>query len=248
MKIKPILGGSKTIVLATGTLIASLTALCFVPLRAISQSQANSPQNPVEIKGEPRHHPKFENEFVRIWDVTVPGGDATLWHAHRNDNVVVTLAPAKLHIETLGRDPVDAEWKFGEVRFSKATYVHRAMNVGSTPFHNLTIELLKPPPVGGNSSPLPKEAGREPILENDRVRVFRVSLAPGESTPVHNHPLPGLSVALVAGELEITTEGSAKPDRITSAAADAPWRPGPVTHSVKNIGKSRYEGVDIEFK
>src|SRR3982751_3375364 len=119
-----------------------IAALMLIPLVGLSQS--NSPQNPVEIKAEPRHHPKFENEFVRIWDVTVPGGDATLWHAHRNDNVVVTLAPAKLHIETLGRDPVDAEWKYGEVRFSKATYVHRAMNAGTTAFHNFTIELLKP--------------------------------------------------------------------------------------------------------
>ena len=69
-----------------------IVTLLLIPIAVISQS--NSSQNPVEIKGEPRHHPKFENEFVRIWDVTVPGGDATLWHAHRNDNVVVTLAPA----------------------------------------------------------------------------------------------------------------------------------------------------------
>jgi len=144
-------------------LLMTLCILAMIPIATLSQS--NSAQNPVEIKGEPRHHPKFENEFVRIWDVTVPGGDATLWHAHRNDNVVVTLAPAKLHIETLGRDPVDAEWKYGEVRFSKATYVHRAMNVGATPFHNLTIELLKPAPANSNSSALPKEADREPVLD-----------------------------------------------------------------------------------
>jgi len=223
--------------------------LAIIPITLPSQSESNSPQNPVEIKGEPRHHPKFENEFVRVWDVTVPGGDATLWHAHRNDNLVVTLAPAKLHIETLGRDPVDAEWKFGEARFSKATYVHRAVNVGTTPFHNLTIELLKPAPANSNWSPLPKEAdGREPVLENERVRVFRVSLAPGESLPMHSHPLPGLAIAITAGELEIVTEGKASPDRLSSAAADLRWRAGPVTHSVRNIGKNRFEGVDVEFK
>ena len=79
-----------------------LLAATLIPTGTLSQS--NSAQSPVEISGEPRHHPKFENEFVRIWDVTVPAGDATLWHAHRNDNVVVTLAPAKLHIETLSRE------------------------------------------------------------------------------------------------------------------------------------------------
>src|SRR5262245_61835809 len=44
-----------------------------------TMSQSNSPQSPVELSGERHHHPKFENEFVRIWDVTVPAGEATLW-------------------------------------------------------------------------------------------------------------------------------------------------------------------------
>ena len=223
-----------------------LTLLVLATISIAGFPQANSSQNPVEIKGEPRHHPKLENEFVRIWDVTVPGGDATLWHAHRNDNVVVTLAPAKLRIETLGRDPVDAEWKYGEVRFSKATYVHRAMNVGTTAFHNLTIELLKPSASNSMSSALPKETGREPILENDRVRVFRVSLGPGESLPTHKHPLPGMAVAITAGELEFTTQG--KSDRMTVAASEVRWRPNAVTHSVKNVGKTRFDGIDIELK
>jgi quercetin dioxygenase-like cupin family protein len=225
-------------------LLITLSVLVIIPIAALSQS--NSPQNPVEIKGEPRHHPKFENEFVKIWDVTVPGGDATLWHAHRNDNVVVTLAAAKLHIETLGRDSVDAEWKYGEVRFSKATYVHRAVNIGTTAFHNLTIELLKP--VNANPPVLAKEGDREPVLENDRVRAFRVTLEPGESTPVHTHPLPGMSIAITAGELEATTEGNATPVRMVLPATDVRWRPGRVTHSIKNVGKTRFEAVDIELK
>src|SRR6476620_8123552 len=90
-------------------LLSLLLAFALVPTGTLSQS--NSPQSPVEISGEAHHHPKLENEFVRIWDVTVPAGDATLWHVHRNDNVVVTLAPAKLHIETLDKDPVDVEFR-----------------------------------------------------------------------------------------------------------------------------------------
>lgn len=218
-------------------------------LAAVSTAQqTNSPQSPVEISGEPRHHPKLENEFVRIWDVTVPVGDATLWHAHRNDNVVVTVAGTKLHIETLGRDPIDTEWKFGEVRFSKATYVHRAMNVGATAFRNLTIELLKPTSFLKDAANLPKETGHEPILENDQVRVYRVTLAPGEATPKHTHPLPGLSIALADADIEITTEGQSMPDRLSVKRADVRWRAGAVTHSVKNVGKTPFEAVDIELK
>src|SRR5438552_1457671 len=123
-------------------LFSVILTFALIPIAALSQS--NSPQSPVEINGEAHHHPKVENEFVRIWDVTVPAGEATLWHVHRNDNVVVTFADANLRLESATAAPAEAQWKFGEVRFAKATYVHRAINTGATPFHNLTIELLKP--------------------------------------------------------------------------------------------------------
>ena len=220
----------------------ALLTLVFFPLLTVSQS--NSPQNPVEISGEPRHHPKFENEYVRIWDVTVPAGDTTLWHAHRNDNVVVSFGDVNLRIETLGSDTVETEWKSGEVRFTKATYVHRAMNIGKTDFHNFTIELLKAPA----GATLTKEPGREPVIDNERVRVFRVSLAPGQSGPMHTHTVPVMAIALTAADLELTTKGKDKPERVSRPMGNVLWRSEPVTHSVKNVGKTNYEGVDIEFK
>ncbi len=146
-----------------------LFTIALIPIVVFSQS--NSPQSPVEIGGEPRHHPKFENEFVRIWDVTVPAGDATLWHVHRNDNVVVTLGGATLRIENMSSATVEGEWKFGDVRFSKATYVHRAMNIGTT-----------------------------------------------------------------------------QPDRLRLPVNDVRWQAGGLTHSIKNVGKTRFEAVDIELK
>src|SRR5260370_30048990 len=145
-------------------LCSLLVAFALIPIGVWSQS--NSPQSPVEISGEHHHHPKFENEFVRVWDVTVPAGDATLWHVHRNDNVVITIGDASLRIETVGAAPTESLWKFGEVRFGKATYVHRAMNIGGTPFHNLTIELLKSPPERKVISTQPEPIPRAPVLEN----------------------------------------------------------------------------------
>jgi len=211
-------------------------------------SQSNSSQSPVELSGERHHHPKFENEFVRIWDVTVPAGEATLWHIHRQDNVVISFGDANLRIETLGRDPVAGPWKFGEVRFAKATYVHRAMNIGTTDFHNFTIELLKPTAFVADASKLPMEAGREPLFENDRVRVYRLSLRPGESSGMHAHPLPGLGVMITVGAIEVSTEGNAAPERIEFTKPDLRWRAGAVRHSIRNIGMTRFEAVDIELK
>jgi quercetin dioxygenase-like cupin family protein len=226
-------------------LISLILLLAFA---AASLSQSSSSQSPVDLSGEPRHHPKFENEFVRVWDVTVPVGDATLWHIHRNDNVVVTLGDASLRIETVGAATAEVQWKFGEVRFSKATYVHRAMNMGMTPFHNMTIEILKSPLGSQEPAKLKEPITRAPVLENERVRVYRVTLEPGQATTMHTHLLSGLGVAITAGEIEITTEGKDKPDRVSLPAADVRWRGGPVTHSIKNVGKTRLEVVDIELK
>jgi N-acyl-D-amino-acid deacylase len=216
--------------------------------KQIQSRGTGSADSPVEISGEPRHHPKFENEFVRIWDVTVPAGDATLWHAHRNDNVVVTVGGASLRIETVGAAPAEVQWKFGDVRFGKATYVHRALNIGTTPFHNFTIEILKSPPGSQTSSNMKEPISRTPVLENERVRVYRLSLAPGESTTMHTHLLSGLGVSITTGEVEVCTEGKNKPDRLKLPAGDLRWRTGAVTHSIKNVGKTRFEAVDIELK
>jgi quercetin dioxygenase-like cupin family protein len=223
-----------------------LFALVLIP--AVTLSQSNSPQSPVEISGEPRHHPKFENEFVRIWDVTVPAGDATLWHTHRNDNVVVTLIGAKLRLEKVGAPTADVEWKTGDVNFGKASYTHRAMNVGTTPFHNFTIELLKSPSGPKILSALNEPTGRQPILENERMRVYRLSLAPGESTSMHPHLLPGLGITITPGTIQVTTAGTDKPDRIKVTAGEVRWRSGPINHSIKNVGKKRFEAIDIELK
>jgi quercetin dioxygenase-like cupin family protein len=228
--------------------LALLLASALIPAGTLSQSGANSPQSPVEISGEPRHHPKFENEFVRIWDVTVPAGDATLWHAHRNDNVVVTLGGASLRIEAVGAAPTEVEWKFGDVKFGKATYVHRAMNIGTTPFHNMTIELLKAPIGSQAETKLKEPITRAPAFENDRVRAYRLTLEPGQSTTMHTHLLAGLAIAITAAEIEVTTEGKTKPDRLTLLLGDVRWRNGPVTHMIKNVGKTRFEAVDIELK
>jgi quercetin dioxygenase-like cupin family protein len=225
-----------------------LLVFAATPVATLSQSGANSPQSPVEISGEPRHHPKFENEFVRVWDVTVPAGDVTLWHIHRNDNVVVTFGDASLRIETVGAAPVESQLKLGDVGFRKATYVHRAMNIGTTPFHNFTIEILKSSMGSQSLSKLNGQTGRQPIIENERVRIYRVSLEPGQSTTMHTHLLPGLGVAMTAGEIELTTEGKDKPDRFTLPLGDVRWRAGAVTHAIKNVGKTVFEAVDIELK
>lgn len=228
--------------------IALLVLLAVAAIPALTSSQTGSPQSPVEISGEPHHHPTFENDMVRVWQTVLPAGESTLWHRHNFDNVAVTISDAKLRVEPLQGSAVESETKMGDVAFRAASYVHRAISVGGTTYHNFLIELLKAPGGMKNSTPSKNGSERKPVFENERVRAYRLSLAPGESVAMHTHPYAGLALVLTAAEIAVTTEGSKEIQRLKVSVGEARWRPGPVTHSIKNIGQTRFEAVDIELK
>jgi quercetin dioxygenase-like cupin family protein len=203
-------------------------------------------QSPVPVANEPRHHLKFENEYVRVFDVVVPPGDATLFHIHANDYAFVSIGYATLKAEVRGSQPGDLIVKDGEARFTKGPITHRVTNVAKTPFRNITIEILKTPgPVG---APTPDTSpGHSIVLENDRVRIERLVLEPGQSTNIHTHNLSALSVFLTKSKVLVESPG-AKPETIEYKPGDFRWRSAPVTHSIKNIGSSRFEAVGVDWK
>jgi quercetin dioxygenase-like cupin family protein len=203
-------------------------------------------QSPVPVANEPRHHLKFKNEYVRVFDVVVPPGDATLFHVHSNDYAFVSIGDATLKAEVMGGQPGDLILKNGEARFTKGPITHRVTNVASAPFRNITIEILKSPgPVG--FSTLDTSPGHSIVLENDRVRIERLILEPGQSTKTHTHNLSALSVFLTTSKVRIESPG-AKPETIEYKPGDFRWRAAPVTHSIKNIGSTRFEAVGIDWK
>jgi len=203
-------------------------------------------QAPVPLSGEPRHHLKFENQYVRVFDVLVPPGDATLFHTHSNDYVFVMIGDANLKAEVMGSAPVDLNVKNGEVRFTKAPITHRVTNPANTPFRNITIEILGSPGSAGASTP-DTSPGHSIVLENDRVRVERLVLEPGQSTNMHRHGLSALSVFLTDSKIRVESPGK-KPETIDYKPGDFRWRPAPVTHLLTNIGTTRFEAVGIDWK
>ena len=202
-------------------------------------------QAPVPVSQEPRHHMKFENAYVRVFDVTVPPRDETLFHLHSNDYVFVTLGDAELKSQVLGGPETDLPLKDGEARFAKGPLTHRVINVGSCPFHNVTVEILSSPGMrDGTASPAPLP-GHTIILENERVRVERLMLEPGQSTGMHTHALSGLGIAVSPGVVVMTQAGQARTVRFNPG--DFEWH-GPTVHSLTNAGQSRFEAIDIEWK
>jgi quercetin dioxygenase-like cupin family protein len=94
---------------------------------------------------------------------------------------------------------------------------------------------------------LPRLAHHIVELENDRVRILRVILDPGQSTGIHTHAAPNLRVAVSAGRITYDSPGT-KAETRDSKPGDFVWNPGKTAQDLKNVGSARFEAVEIEFK
>ena len=88
----------------------------------------------------------------------------------------------------------------------------------------------------------------QPIVENERVKIQRWLLKPGEGTPLHTHTLPHVSVILRGSTTrDVGTDGTSKDTDQKSGQAS--YIPGTGrTHSFANVGKETYESISIELK
>src|SRR5215475_3198669 len=206
-----------------------------------------SPQNSVIIDKEPHHHLKFENKYVRVFDVSVPPGGETLFHTHPEDYLFVSIGDANLKAQLMGGQPFDLNLKDGEVRYSKGPLTHRVQNPAKSEFRNITVEVLGTTGLKDDSPPLDKVAGHTMVLDNDKVRVERLVLAPGQSTGMHSHSLSELSVVVAGGNIELQQPGQ-KTERMELAPGGFRWHEGKRSHDLKNVGRTRVEVVAIEWK
>jgi quercetin dioxygenase-like cupin family protein len=94
--------------------------------------------------GEPHHHLKIENEYVRVYYVEVPPHENTQLHQHDHDYLFVTLGDSDVINAVRDKPEVHLVLKDGETHFTRGGFAHVARNLSDKPFRNVTIELLKP--------------------------------------------------------------------------------------------------------
>jgi quercetin dioxygenase-like cupin family protein len=83
------------------------------------------------------------------------------------------------------------------------------------------------------------------VLENDAVRVLRVSLPPGGKTPLHSHP-DNMVIALDAAKVRFAGADGKSQDA-EMATETASYHPAE-THTGENIGKTAADAIVVEFK
>jgi beta-alanine degradation protein BauB len=85
----------------------------------------------------------FENEHVRVWEITLAPGESQAWHRHENPYLVLALAGARNRIDPIdGGEPRRVEEEPGGVVFRAAGEVHMLTNEGETIYRSRLVELL----------------------------------------------------------------------------------------------------------
>jgi len=215
-------------------------------------------QQSVEITSEPSHHLVFQNEYVRVFDVTIAPKISSLVHRHNYDYLFVTLGDSDVLSVRPGEKPVPLLLKDGEVRFTPGNFAHAAINQSDRPFHNITIELLKPSTkvsgCTGACVETPQCASHKKencptiarLISSDQWTASLVTMPPASRLEKHTHSMPHLVVAV--SDLNLTQQASSATSEIKSATGDLKWVPSGVTHTVTNSAAKPAQYVALEFK
>ncbi len=205
----------------------------------------------VPVYKEPRHRLVFQNALVRVLDVRVPAGDTTNYHVHANHHIAVVIAGARTWDQKLGQEapPADSVADSPGFIFDNASqslpYTHRVGNVDTMPFHYVVGQQLSSS--GVNAVALAASSGLRLDRETSGARVYRVTLAPGQSTPAHLHAQPGLTVQVGPGALRL--EGTAPEAASNDSGAGAWWwRAAGSRHVLRNVGTQPVEIVEVDWR
>ena len=229
---------------------ASLAAL------ACALAQPAAAQEPVVVPVEkaPYHMPIFKNDLAMLLNVYLPPGagkGASIYHTHSRDQLSVLVQATKMGGQDLGGQPreerVGTRGNANYTAFSKKPMTHRGENVGTMPFQNIVVALLYPEP--GRFSPGSRAniVGYTQLLDNERVRAWRLVLAPGQTAAAITQSAPGLRVVVDAGDLVESVPG--QPDRgMHMRLGDFFWQDAGTTRAVRNSGITTLNLVEFELK
>jgi hypothetical protein len=198
----------------------------------------------VPLPKEPHHHLVLENDYVRVFRVSLPAHDATLLHQHDVPYLYISLGPADVINAVQGRPEARIVMADGQLGYSSGHFAHIARTDAGGTFDNVTIELLHTQGevhnlcrkiVEGDLGPCSKtDTGSggytdEPLLETQEFRVDLVTLQ-SKAKFVQRIRSGCLYVSLDSSELQ---DAPGKPS-IKLQAGDRFWVPAASILQLRN--------------
>jgi hypothetical protein len=228
--------------------LGAILVFCLLGFLAPFPGIAQTPEGVVPITSEPEHKIRFDNGKVRMVEVVLPKGKASLFHEHRADAFFVFFRTAEITSEPLGGKPVATTTPAGSVHFRSTAdgpYVHRVIATGEETVHVVALELLAPAAPGPASASQERFPPFEVALENSRGRLYRLKLGSGESTEAFTRPAGTAIFAVSSGRIREKPEG--KPARLWDfEPGHFRWVETGEALSLRNEGSAPIEWVEIE--
>jgi uncharacterized RmlC-like cupin family protein len=229
-----------------------VAGLVFLATATLAQQQQS-----VEITSEPSHHLVLQNEYVRVFDVTVAPKASTLVHRHNHDYLFVTLGDSDVVSARVGEKPVSLILKDGEVRYTPGNFAHAAINNSAEPFHNITIELLKPSSKVATCTDLckvlqcaDKQKGDCSSVVNsisaDQWIASLVTMPPSSHLKSNMHGNPRLLIAV--SDLDLVSQAEGVSNSIKRAPGGLLWMGAGNAYELANTGQKTAKFVTLEFK
>lgn len=184
------------------------------------------------IAAAPEHYfLELENDYVRVLRERLPAGAEVAMHSH-HPRVSVYLRDSEVELTPRGGEPTQATNVAGTAALGGAV-THSGRT--SADVENLSIELKT---LTGDPIPVPERDGTrvDPAhhvveLEDDLVRVVRVTHPAGSTSPMHEH-MPGLEVALSGFVYAVQVEGG-EPETVETGYGMTSWSDGGEAHSIR---------------
>jgi hypothetical protein len=228
--------------------VALMGMLLATTIAAPSRAEEGGKPTIVPVKKAPFHVFTFEDENMSLENVTLPPGRSTTYHSHDQDLAFVITAGAKIRNQVLGKEPVELEFKLGDVRFAyytKTPGVHQIVNLENDhAMRLLGVAIVYPEP--GRYTVSTRPAKYEVALDNDRVRAWRLKLNPGESVPAIQQTAPGARIVVTGGM--VAEKRTGKPDQPMVLRNHDFAVMVVEERGIENIGDSPVELVEFELK
>ncbi len=192
----------------------------------------------------------IDNDDVRVLDVVVQPHEKTKMHDHKVNRVMIYRNAGVQNFEYEGGRKSVLKFGDNEVKWSGQEGVHAAEVVSAKPVNIVEIELKKPGAGKTITTALdpPKVDPKhyKVVLENDQVRVIRVTFGPHESAPLHEHQLNRIILYLTDARTK-TTSADGKVEETPYKAGDIVARGG-AKHSEVNMTDHKVEILVTELK
>jgi hypothetical protein len=225
-----------------------------------------TPGAAVPVKDEPHHALVLKNDYVHVYNVTVPPLDATLLHQHDLPYIYLTLGATDVVNAVQGKPEVELTLPDGETRYTPGGFAHIARTDAGIPFHNITIELAKPqasphnlpagsperplgtcPPAGADLKRNPQIPAEQvvPCFETDEVRLDVVRVEGGKDYEEAAPKTAALLVAMSNANLDVSLGGQ---HAAFLHAGDVLWLPANTARRVEDFIWIRSNFLLLSFK